>query len=112
MAAAFDSDNFESLDLDILGDIIEGMPLLELLEDRVDRFNEHSVTVLLPMQASGSPAYDADGRLLVHLAWYPRLVRDIEQANRVLHRVVTEAAIPDLEANRDRLLERRFHWPS
>lgn len=107
VAAAFDSQNFESLDDKILANIIQGIPLLELLEDRVERFN----ALLLPIQTSGSPAYDPAGRLLPHLAWYPRLVREIETANRTLHDVVVNGAIPDLTADRDRLMEQRFHWP-
>ena len=107
VAAAFDSQNFASLDEGMLANIIQGIPLLELLEDRVERFN----ALLLPIQASGSPVYDSTGTLLPHLAWYPRLVREIEIANRSLHDVVASRAIPDLTADRDRLMEQRFHWP-
>lgn len=107
VAAAFDSQNFESLDDEILANIIGGIPLLELLEDRVGRFN----TLMLPIQASGAPAYDAAGELLPHLAWYPQLVGELETANRTLYDVVANRAIPDLEADRDRLREQRFHWP-
>ena len=107
VAAAFESQNFESLDDEILADIIGGIPLLERLEDRVDRFN----ALMLPVQASGAPIYDPAGRLLPHLAWYPRLVREIETANRTLYDVVANRAIPDLEADRDRLREQRFPWP-
>ena len=107
VAAAFESQNFESLDDEILADIIGGIPLLERLEDRVDRFN----ALMLPVQASGAPIYDPAGRLLPHLAWYPRLVREIETANRTLYDVVANRAIPDLEADRDRLMAQRFHWP-
>ena len=103
VAAAFDSQNFESLDDGILANIISGIPLLELLEDRVARFN----ALMLPLQASGTPVYDSAGRLLPHLAWYPRLVREIDVANRTLHRVVVDVAIPD----RDRLQEQRLSRP-
>ena len=107
VAAAFESQNFESLDDEILADIIGGIPLLERLEDRVDRFN----ALMLPIQASGAPTYDPAGRLLPHLAWYPRLIREIETANRTLYDVVANRAIPDLEADRDRLMAQRFPWP-
>lgn len=80
-------------------------------EDRIDRFNEYTATVLLPMKASGSPEYNADGSLRAHLVWYPRLLREIEYPNRALHDIVNEAAIPDLEESRDEVLARRFHWP-
>jgi len=111
VAAAFNSENFESLDPDILSAIISGIPLLEYLEDRVDRFNDLTATVLLPMKAAGAPEYNADGSLRAHLAWYPRLLREIGSANRALHEIVNDLAIPDLEQSRDELLARRFHWP-
>ncbi len=111
VAAAFNSENFESLDPDILSAIISGIPLLEYLEDRVDRFNDLTATVLLPMKAAGAPEYSADGSLRAHLAWYPRLLREIGSANRALHEIVNDLAIPDLEQSRDELLARRFHWP-
>ena len=66
VAAAFDSQNFESLDEEIL---------------------------------------------LPHLAWYPQLVRQVEAANRTLYAVVANEAIPDLEADWDRLREQRLSWP-
>ena len=109
--AAFDSQNFESLDAESLRNISQSLPVLEALKDRVERFNELTTAVLLPIQASGSPAFDADGRLLAHLAWYPRLVREIEFLNQAMRAGVTDRAIPALEADRDQLLERRFHWP-
>ena len=111
VAAAFNSENFESLDPDILSAIISGIPLLEYLEDRVDRFNDLTATVLLPMKAAGAPEYNADGSLRAHLAWYPRLLREIGSANRALHEIVNDLAIPDLAESRDELLARRFHWP-
>ena len=63
------------------------------------------------MQAAGSPQYDADGGLLDHVTWYPRLLPDIEAANHDLHSAVTDMGIPDLTASRDALLERRSLWP-
>ena len=111
-AAAFDSENFESLDPEDLSNISQSLPVLAQLEDRVDRFSELTTTVLLPMRASGSSAYDADGGLLAHLAWYPPLVREIEFLNHVIQEGLAERAIPSLVGSRDQLLERRFRWPS
>ena len=111
-AAAFDNENFQSLDPEDLSNISQSLPVLAQLEDRVDRFSELATTVLLPMRASGSSAYDADGGLLAHLAWYPPLVREIEFLNHVIQEGLAERAIPSLVGSRDQLLERRFRWPS
>ena len=110
-AAAFDSENFDALDVEVLQHILGSVLGLQFLEKRVDLFNELTTTALLPMRASGSPEYDADGKLLAHLAWYPRLVSEIEWANRSAVKGVVEQAIPDLEEARDELLARRLHWP-
>ena len=102
-AAAFDSQNFESLGADDLRNISQSLPALALLEDRVTRFSELTTMVLLPMKTSGTSAYDADGRLLSHLAWYPRLVREIATLNQGVREGLSERAIPSLVAARDQL---------
>ena len=85
-AAAFDSENFQSLDPEDLSNISQSLPVLAQLEDRVDRFSELTTTVL-------------------------PLVREIEFLNRVIQEGLAERAIPSLVESRDQLLERRFHWP-
>ncbi len=44
--------------------------------------------------------YDPQGRLLPQLQWYPRLIREIHLANRTLHTVLVDDAIPDLRLRR------------
>ena len=105
--AAFEGQHFESLDLDMVLNIIEGTPLLEMLEHRIDRLNERMRTVLPPLEASGDGRYyDQDGRLLPQLQWYPRLIREIHLANRTLHTVLVDDAIPDLRRTRTELEHR------
>ena len=102
--AAFEGRNFESLDLDMALNIIQGAPLLETLEHRIGRLNELMRTVLPPLEASGEGRYyDPQGRLLPQLQWYPRLVREIHLANRTLHTVLLDGAIPDLQRTRAEL---------
>ena len=99
--AAFQSQNFESLELGVVLEIIEGTPLLETLEQRIERLNRLMLTVLPPLEASGEGRYyDPQGRLLPHLQWYPRLIREIYLANRTLHTVLVDDAIPDLRQRR------------
>ncbi len=64
-------------------------------------------TALPPLEASGEGRYhDPQGRLLAQLQWYPRLIREIHRANRTLHTVLVDDAIPDLRRTRAEL-ERR-----
>ncbi|MCE2513835.1 MAG: hypothetical protein J4F37_02260 [Acidobacteria bacterium] len=105
--AAFESQNFESLDLDMVLNIVEGTPLLEILEHRIGRLNELMRTVLPPLETSGEGRYyDPQGRLLPQLQWYPRLIREIHLANRTLHTVLVDDAIPDLQRTRTELEHR------
>lgn len=101
--AAFDSRNFESLDASILKKIITGLPALEILEQRINRFNQLSATVLLPAKASGAGYYDSEGQLRPEFAWYPGLIRDIAQINEQLRKVIKEVAIPDLEQSKAKI---------
>ena len=98
--SAFESQHFESLDESILHAIIGGVMGLEMLENSVNSLNLFTATVLLPMQVYDSGEYyDANGTLLPHLAWYPRLVQEISTFNGMLQSSVTDRAIPDLRAS-------------
>lgn len=101
--AAFDSRNFESLDTSTLKKLVTGVPLLEALEQRINRFNHLSVTVLLPAKASGASYYDSEGQLRPEFAWYPGLIREIAQINEQLHKVLKDVAIPDLEQSKEKI---------
>ena len=104
--AAFDSRNFESLDASTLRKIVTGVPLLEILEKQINRFNQLSATVLLPAKASGASYYDTEGQLRPEFAWYPGLIREIAQFNGRLYKVIKEEAIPDLEQSKEKIEER------
>lgn len=104
--AAFDSRNFESLDASTLRKIVTGVPLLEILEKQINRFNQLSTTVLLPAKASGASYYDGEGQLRPEFAWYPGLIREIAQFNGRLYKVIKEEAIPDLEQSKEKIEER------
>lgn len=101
--AAFDSRNFESLDASTLTKLVTGVPLLEALEQQINRFNQLSTTVLLPAKASGAGYYDSEGQLRPEFAWYPDLIRGIAQFNEQLHKVLEEMAIPDLEQSKAKI---------
>ena len=101
--AAFDSRNFESLDASTLKKIVTGLPALEMLEQRINRFNQLSATVLLPTKASGAGYYDTEGQLRLEFAWYPDLIREIAQINAMLFKVIKEVAIPDLEQSKEKI---------
>ena len=103
LEAAFDSRNFESLDALTLKKIVTGLPALEMLEQRINRFNQLSATVLLPAKASGASYYDTEGQLRPEFAWYPDLIREIAQINGMLFKVIKEVAIPDLENSKKKI---------
>ncbi len=108
--AAFNSTNFESLDEDLLQSIIRGTLLLKQLEQKISRFNQKIQTALLPIHLSANPQYyDSQGKLLPHLQWYPQLLGEIEQNNRRLHSIVMTRAIPDMERQKAKLLERLYN---
>ncbi len=101
LTAAFAGRNFEALDFGILRNIITGLPALDMLRARVARLSELSVAIVEPLRSDQTRGfYDADGRLRSELAWYPRLIREIDQLNRQLRQVVAEVAIPDIEQDR------------
>ena len=101
--AAIDGRNFESLDSKIIGNIVMGVPALDMLDQRVSLFNQLSAN-LPAMQVQGeSCCYDSEGALLPQLRWYPRLIGEIHQLNRDLRTVVADIAIPDIEAAKERL---------
>lgn len=107
LTAAFTGRNFEALDFGILRNIILGLPGLDMLRARVGRLNELSVAVLEPLRSlqpvesdPGHGFYDAEGGLRPELAWYPRLIREIDVVNRELRAVVADSAIPDIEQDR------------
>ena len=104
--AAFDSRNFESLDASILRKIVTGLPALEILEQRINRFNQLSTTVLLPAKASNASYYDSEGQLRPEFAWYPGLIREIAQINEQLRKVIKDVAIPDLMNSKEKIEER------
>ena len=104
LTAAFAGRNFEALDFGILRNIILGLPGLDMLRARVGRLNELSVSVLEPLRADTTRGfYDVEGSLRPELAWYPRLIGEVDQINRELRAVVAESAIPDIEQDRDDL---------
>ena len=58
------------------------------------------------MQLSGeSCCYDNEGRLLPQLNWYPELVGNVLQINRILQKVITERAVPDIKVGMTQLEE-------
>lgn len=96
--AAFNSQNFESLDRELIQSIIRGSLKLEVLRSRVDRLKLLQSRVLLPLMAEENPLfYDENRKLLPHLRWYPKLIKEIHKTNRELLFVVNERAIPDMK---------------
>jgi hypothetical protein len=109
--AAFNDKNFESLDKDTLHSIIGGIPLLQLLEKKITRIEQLNQVVLYPMlMGLDSIYYKNGGGLVSSLQWYPKLVKDIQQANRTLHAIVTKNAIPGLEKQKQQMIARSFSF--
>ena len=95
--AVFDSKNFESMDSNLVRNIVTGRFMLESVEQRVERLNEFMTTVLQQMAVSGDRRYyDEEGRLLQHLEPYPRLIRGTIAWNRNLQQALVEGALPSL----------------
>lgn len=95
--AAFDSQNFESLDSLLVQNIVQGRIALLSLEQQVDRLNEFMSLTLGPMQREGDRRYYGDeGNLLPHLEAYPRLVRGAARTNARLQNILRGDALVSL----------------
>lgn len=107
--SAFNSKNFESLDKSTLYSIIGGIPLLQLLEQKISRIEQLNQVVLYPMLMNTTPVYDNNnGGLVPTLQWYPILIKDIQQANRELYTIVTKLAVPQLEEQKQLMIAKSF----
>lgn len=103
VTAAFDSRNFESLNEETIEGIIQGSPLLESLEQRIDTFNELLLAFLETKEADIDCCYDDNGKLLDSLNWYPTLVEEIHELNRVIRESLIDVAIPNLQQLKSQL---------
>lgn len=103
--AAFEGRNFEALDRPILRNIVGGRLGLELLHHNVNTLNQLTADLLIIQLTDSNCCYDEEGRLLPHLEWYPRLIKDTHEINRGLRKSVAENAIPDLEQSKKALEE-------
>lgn len=94
LQAAFDSQNFESLDSFLVQAVVRGRVLLLSLGQYVDRLNVFMTTTLAPMERDGDRRYyDDEGNLLPHLEAYPRLVGAITDVNVGLQRILRGEAL-------------------
>ena len=94
LQAAFDSQNFESLDSRLVQAVVRGRVLLRSLEQYVDRLNVFTTTTLAPMERDGDRRYyDDEGNLLPHLEAYPRLVRRAARVNAGLQNILRGEAL-------------------
>ena len=101
--SAFEGRNFEALDNRILNAIVRGRPGLEELDRSIDMLNRLT-TELLPIQLTDENCcYLDNGELVPHLEWYPRLTRGIHELNRLMHTLIVEHALPDLERSKQAL---------
>ncbi|MDE2851324.1 MAG: hypothetical protein OXP74_12025 [Acidobacteriota bacterium] len=92
--AAFDSQNFESLDSFLVQAVVRGRVLLLSLGQYVDRLNVFMTATLAPMERDGDRRYyDDEGNLLPHLEAYPRLVGAITDVNVGLQRILRGEAL-------------------
>ena len=103
--AAFGGANFASLDTRILANIIRGRPLLGALEQRINMLNQLTAELMPVQLADENCCYDEEGRLLPLLGWYPELVGEIREYNRILQMVISESALPDIERGKAQLKE-------
>ncbi len=94
LQAAFDSQNFESLDSLLVQSIVRGRVMLLSLEQYVDHLNTLMTTTLPQMHRDGDRRYyDEEGKLLPHLEAYPRLVRRTARLNGALQNVLRGEAL-------------------
>lgn len=108
----FDGEIFESLDEDILQSIIRATLLLKALKNKIARSNQKMHVILLPAQASpDNNFYDERGNLKAYLSWYPQLIQEIYETNRLLDATVNERAIPSMELVKKELQQKTF-WDS
>ena len=103
--AALEGANFASLDSRILANIVRGRPLLEALEQRINMLNQLTAELMPVQLAYENCCYDQEGRLLPLLSWYPELVGEIREYNRILQMVITENALLDIEKGKAELAE-------
>lgn len=78
----------------------------EELRDRDVRIKYYEA-LILEFETLARHLEEEHEKIRRHLA----VIGEIEAANQALHGVVVTGAIPDLRADRDRLLAQRFHWP-
>jgi len=95
LQAAFDSQNFESLDSRLVQAVVRGRIMLLSLEQYVDRLNAFTTTTLAPMERDGDRRYydDDEGNLLPHLEPYPRLIRRAARVNAGLQNILRGEAL-------------------
>ena len=94
LQAAFDSQNFESLDSRLVQAVVRGRVLLLTLEQHVHRMNAFMTTTLAPMHRNGDRRYyDDESNLLPHLEAYPRLVRGTARVNAGLQNILRGEAL-------------------
>ncbi len=94
LQAAFDSQNFESLDSRLVQAVVRGRIMLLSLEQYVDRLNAFTTTTLAPMERdSDRRYYDDEGNLLPHLEPYPRLIRLAARVNAGLQNILRGEAL-------------------
>lgn len=96
LIAAFDSRNFESLNTDTINNIVQLTPDIEALKQKIDRFNELLVSLLVAQESNANCCYDTHGKLLDDYIWYPVLVSDIHKLNIDIRKIILDSAIPDL----------------
>ncbi len=100
---AFNSQNFQAIDDGLLKSIIGGIYLLEKLEGKIERYNQFQMHALIPYLSEDKPMYDENGQLEAALSWYPDLVEEIYDTNKLLQDIVKNRAIPDMERGKAHL---------
>ncbi|MCW8878655.1 MAG: hypothetical protein OQK04_15225 [Kangiellaceae bacterium] len=106
---AFNSQNFEAIDEGLLKSIIGGVYQLELLEKKIKRINQMQQAILLPFVSQQKSPYTQDGKLVDELTWYPQLIEDIYETNKLLQHIVKDRAIPDMQRGKE-YLEQMPYW--
>ena len=78
---------------------------MEALEQRINMLNQLTAELMPVQLADENCCYDEEGRLLPLLGWYPELVGEIREYNRILQMVISESALPDIERGKAQLKE-------
>lgn len=101
LTAAFDSRNFESLNTDMINNVVRLTADIESLEQKIDRFNVLLTAVLEVQESDANCCFNEEDELVEDYVWYPILITEIYELNLQIRQTILESAIPNLQELKD-----------